>query len=86
MKASEWIEARTLELVKVGNLEPLEAKLQAVCELFDRMPPRFGAPHGPPWLPPSPEPPRPPVAIQEIKSHGGIASKLLVTGPNSDPR
>jgi len=111
MKASEWIEKRTLELMKEklrtapdpdGSATlPLEAKLQAMCELWDKLPPRFGAPHGPIWLPTQTPPPpgaarlgsrAAPGASQNVDggptqpgTPNAIASNLLLVGPNAGP-
>ena len=109
MKASEWIEKRTAELVKADGPKTadasqvfvLECRLRAMAELWDKLPPRFGAPHGPIWLPTQTPPPpgaarlgsrAAPGASQNVDggptqpgTPNAIASNLLLVGPNAEP-
>lgn len=96
MKASEWIEKRKAELVlelgqektEVTEVDVLRCELQANRELWDKLPPRFGAPHGPVWIEVGAQPVPPKVKAHQIAQGAqvqgkGIAQRLLVTGPNS---
>jgi hypothetical protein len=73
-----------------SEVDLLRCELRATRELLDKLPPRFGAPHGPVWVPETVAPP-PSMPIQEIRQNGGkqqpgrIAAGLLVTGPNAEP-